>query len=334
MMEKLPKGIRRRGEGYFVDVTVGPVRRTATCATIEDAIEKQAELRLALMRGDRPVSSKVWTMGQAWDECFTHVWEKKRCAPTMLRMRHLIVSYFGEGLPLSAIDTPAVNVWIKHLDKAGNSNGTINRKIAAISTIFRHAIENGQPVTRPIFRRQKEGQGRIRFLTDAEEKTMMRLLEQYGKRDHQDAITVLLDTGVRCGELWNLVVRDVDLKGGLIAVWENKADLPRTVPMTRRVRSIIERRMAGQEQTDRLFPFDNWWLRPMWQRLRDAMDLEDDEQFTPHCLRRTCASRLVQRGVGITVVKEWLGHKTLAVTMRYAILAPKNLLDAAKVLEA
>jgi integrase len=98
-------------------------------------------------------------------------------------------------------------------------------------------------------------------------------------------------------------------------VWGNKADLPRTLPMTRRVRSIVERRMEGLEQTDRPFPFDNWWPRPMWQRLREVMELENDDQFTPHYLRRTCASRLVQRGVGITVVKEWLGHKTLAVTI-------------------
>ena len=53
----------------------------------------------------------------------------------------------------------------------------------------------------------------------------------------------------------------------------------------------------------------------------------------PDTLRHTCASRLVQAGVGLPVVKEWLGHKTNSLTMRYAHLAPKNLLDMVHVLE-
>ena len=53
----------------------------------------------------------------------------------------------------------------------------------------------------------------------------------------------------------------------------------------------------------------------------------------PHALRHTCASRLIQRGVGVALVQSVLGHKTLSMTMRYAHLAPTNLTDAMKVLE-
>lgn len=59
------------------------------------------------------------------------------------------------------------------------------------------------------------------------------------------------------------------------------------------------------------------------------MRLSFDAQFTPHCLRHTCASRLVQSGVGIRVVQEWLGHKTIQMTMRYAHLSPTSLHEAA-----
>jgi len=67
--------------------------------------------------------------------------------------------------------------------------------------------------------------------------------------------------------------------------------------------------------------------------MKTVMNLEHDEQFIPHCLRHTCASRLVQRGVPIMVVQEWLGHKTIQMTMRYAHLCPTNLEAAVKVLE-
>ncbi len=67
--------------------------------------------------------------------------------------------------------------------------------------------------------------------------------------------------------------------------------------------------------------------------MKCVMELEHDDQFIPHCLRHTCASRLVQRGVPILVVQQWLGHKTIQMTMRYAHLCPTNLEEAVKVLE-
>jgi site-specific recombinase XerD len=63
------------------------------------------------------------------------------------------------------------------------------------------------------------------------------------------------------------------------------------------------------------------------------MGLGEDNQFVPHALRHTCASRLVQRGVPLKVVQEWLGHKTILTTMRYAHLAQSNLMSAMQVLE-
>lgn len=71
----------------------------------------------------------------------------------------------------------------------------------------------------------------------------------------------------------------------------------------------------------------------MWNRLRSQMKLNTDKQFVVYALRHTCASRLIQKGVSLRVVGDWLGHKSLTVTMRYAHLSPTNLTDAAKVLE-
>ena len=48
----------------------------------------------------------------------------------------------------------------------------------------------------------------------------------------------------------------------------------------------------------------------------------------------TCASRLVQRRINLKVVQTWMGHKSIQITLRYAHLAPSNLMDAVKVLEA
>lgn len=63
------------------------------------------------------------------------------------------------------------------------------------------------------------------------------------------------------------------------------------------------------------------------------MRLETDSEFVIHALRHTCASRLVNAGVDLYVVKEWLGHSSIQMTEKYAHLNPDKLVHAANVLE-
>lgn len=56
------------------------------------------------------------------------------------------------------------------------------------------------------------------MLTKEEESSLLATCAMWGKVDHADAITVLIGTGLRGSELWNLESRDVDFKGGLLAI--------------------------------------------------------------------------------------------------------------------
>ena len=97
--------------------------------------------------------------------------------------------------------------------------------------------------------------------------------------------------------------------------------------LTRRAKSILVRR--GNT------PFINIsdeYMRSAWNYGKIKLGLELDNQFTFHCTRHTCASRLVQAGIAIQVVQAWLGHKTIKMTLRYAHLAPHNFVEARNVL--
>ena len=63
------------------------------------------------------------------------------------------------------------------------------------------------------------------------------------------------------------------------------------------------------------------------------MGLQSDKQFVFHITRHTFASRLVQSGIGIQIVQDLLGHKTIKMTLRYAHLAPHNKTEARMALE-
>ena len=326
--------VRKRGKRWFVDVSGKGRRLTATCPTKIAAHAREAELRLDLDKGP---GVHCWTLAQAWQRTYDVAWSGMPNDMRMVRMRRLLVGYWGADTRLDRITTDLVDAWARDMLRQGNTGATVNRKLAALSKITRIAAERPErsgyvPANRPVFHYQKEPEGRIREVTEAEEAEIIQLLNQWGQPEAKDVILTLMDTGLRCGELWRLEQRDVDLARGLISVWQSKTGRARHVPMTKRVRAIIERRYhAG-----RLFPYSNDWLRTPWNRLRFMMCLDQDKLFVPHILRHTCACRLMQRGAGIEVVRDWLGHKSFAMTMRYARLAPANLIDlidAAKLLD-
>ena len=69
-----------------------------------------------------------------------------------------------------------------------------------------------------------------------------------------------------------------------------------------------------------------------WKKKSRHNGGEDKEWYVPHLCRHTCATRLVQRGVPLGVVKDWMGHECIQATMIYAHHAPKQLHEAVKVL--
>ena len=84
---------------------------------------------------------------------------------------------------------------------------------------------------------------------------------------------MLVDTGLRNSELWRMEARDVDLKENMLRIWKNKADLPRAIPMTSRVREIIEIR-TKKFPSGRLFPkANNDWFLKTWIRARNILGL-------------------------------------------------------------
>ncbi len=107
----------------------------------------------------------------------------------------------------------------------------------------------------------------------------------------------------------------------------------RSIPQTDRVRELVQKRRAELGEVDEdtlLWPVSYSTYRGAFDRAKERAKLGDD--VTIHTLRHTCASRLVQNAVDIRRVKEWMGHKSLVVTMRYAHLAPEHLFEAAAAL--
>ena len=334
------RGIRQYRSGYIVDVTVGGKRRTKTVATLEEAVALREKLRSAVSNDELngaasiPTPPTFWTLEQATERTMQVVWAGRPAYKTMCINSKIVLDFFGAATPVERITLDDIDRFVAHLlNERGNSGGTVNRKLSCLSRILRTAFERGKLEKMPKMPKRREAEHRIRFLTPEEEARMLTILEAMAPQDVQDAVLCLLYTGFRCGELWRLECRDINLEHGTLTAWKTKNHHPRTIPIVARIRPVIERRFFACGGMGRLFPTaNNDWLRHWWDRMRYHMGMADDPQFVPHMLRHTCATRLSQAGVSMPIIKEWMGHTTITTTARYAHFSPTDLRNAASLL--
>ena len=337
--ETLPRGIRLHKSGkYLVDVCVNKKRKTKTFDTLEEAI-KSRELLLTDTKAEAEAEYNAspendWTLEYAIKRTFQLVWEGKDSARTCEFNSEAAVKFFGPDMRIRLITLDRIDSYVEHLLDSGNSGSTVNRKLSCLSRILRTAQERGKIKSLPKMPRRREGTHRVRFLSPAEEQRVLDTADYLGYQDHKDAITMLIYTGFRCSELWRLERRDVDLQHGTITAWKTKNGNPRTIPIVAKIRPIIEGRMEdAADDTSRLFPTaSNDWLRQVWDKIRLHLGFDKDSQFVPHMLRHTCATRLAQKGASMMIIKEWMGHSAIQTTARYTHFAPKDLLNAARLL--
>lgn len=331
--------IRRRGASWQADITAGGKRHRADFKTAREAEVWEARARAAVLAGEAvpPAVDKApagITLREVYERTARAVWRGKRAERVLVLNASLVVAALGPDRPAAAITTEDVDRMVEGLYLIRNSAGTINRKLAALSRMLRFAQQRGWIERVPHLERQKEGQGRLRFITREEEARIVDWFRHRGYDTYADLVVFLVETGARLGEAlgvrWEHGVNPVE--GRLtVTFWNTKGGAPRTVPMTRRAlaawEALRERHGCGAG------PFDTvreGGLRSAWERMQADLNLPD---VVRHTLRHTCASRLVQAGVDLRRVRDWLGHKSIQVTMRYAHLAPRDLHIAADALD-
>ena len=214
-----------------------------------------------------------------------------------------------------------------------NSKQVTNTKVGYLKTVLDEMVEDGfiKDVSFP--RRLKEKKQKVHYLTQDMERELLSWLNcMQRNREAKDIIECLIDLGCRVNELLNLEKRFVDFDNNQINFNDRKNDNAVAVPMTNRVKSILRRYYREVKDFDKLFSLNYSELNAIWQKARTDLGYADKKFYTLHLCRHTCASRLVQRGCQLLLVKDWLGHEDIKTTMIYAHLAPKALHSIVEVL--
>jgi len=223
-----------------------------------------------------------------------------------------LVRWFG--------DRPAAQVTAQDIERrltelATNSTpATVNRYHALIRRVFSLGVRNGKVDSNPArrIRQRREDNARVRFLSAEEEAALRgKIRELYPEREGE--FDLALHTGMRWSEQYGLRWPEVDAKHAILTIRRSKPGERRYVPLN----SVASAAVEALRRTDETVcaPGQRDWFERVVKEARVR-------NFLWHDLRHTFASRLAMNGESILTIKELLGHKTLAMTLRYAHLAP------------
>ncbi len=327
-----------KGNKWFANFTVDGQRYRKSKDTEVEAVAWEAEIKrriaLGLPTEDLMENKNVgMTLRDLFNKTHERYWNNTKNEDNVIYIQKQLETFFGSNVPIHAITTTRIDDYILACQDKGLAPSTINGKLAVLSKSLKFAHSRGFLKALPSIERMSVvGNQRMRFLTETEEADIITSLEHKDRWHFARFLEWSIDTGLRPSESRALnkkqLSRDPDL-GWIIKVYETKTMHPRVIPLTDRALA------AFNTISDELYPFAQFTkqaIRSAWAIVRAEFG-EDDPDFVFYACRHTCASRLVQRNVPLQIVKEWMGHKTFDMTLRYAKLAPKNMLSAKKALE-
>ena len=200
---------------------------------------------------------------------------------------------------------------------------TLNREIACLKAIYNKAIAwkkfNGVNPVEGIAL-YKENNERKRFMTQAEIQGLFNSSSECLKR----IITFLIFTGARVSEALDLTWGDIDFRNNLIYIRHSKSGYGRQIPLNSTLKIMLENDTMGIEKIDDCYVFPNksgGKIKTIRGPFKTACKRAKIKDLHPHDLRHTAASYLVMSGCDLATVREILGHRDIATTMRYAHLS-------------
>lgn len=202
---------------------------------------------------------------------------------------------------------------------------SVNREIALIKHMLTKAVEWGK-VKENSGKKVKLPKGEVRRTRWLTAEEISRLIPLCHDRI-RPIVIVALHTGMRQGEILSLRRDQVDWENGTITLTDTKNQEVRNTPMNETVKAALR---SVEDHGPLFFPGGLSAIKKNFGKALKAAGITD---FRFHDLRHTVASHLVMQGVDLNTVREILGHKTLAMTLRYSHLAPDYKSRAVNVLD-
>jgi integrase/recombinase XerC len=217
--------------------------------------------------------------------------------------------------------------WIVQLIDNGISNRSVNRKLASLRTYFKWLRKEGEITTNPLAKLQgPKNEKRLPIFVKESElepaKTSLLFPSDFNGVRDELMFELFYQTGIRLSELIGL--KDSDVSEQYIKVL-GKRSKERLIPISNQLSQTIQlfRTMKKKMNIDslKLFTRENGLdLYPslVYRKMNTILEtLTTSDKKSPHVLRHTFATHLLNRGTGLETLKDLLGHANLSATQVY-----------------
>lgn len=235
--------------------------------------------------------------------------------------------------------------YVKYLKDRKLSKSTISRKLSSQRSFIKYCRKHNL-LTNDIFSTisQKKGERKLPTVLSEEEVVQLLTIEvtDFNSMRNRVLYSLLYDTGIRISEALSLSVRDIDLNKNSFVIF-GKGRKERVVFYTNRTKELLkeyltaknqiqrDRKIVDKELRDKLFitnlgkPLSISSVESIFDKQREKFGWQ--KSFTPHVLRHSYATHLLNNGASIRMVQQLLGHSSLSTTQIYTHVSQKKLKD-------
>jgi len=271
--------------------------------------------------------------------------------------RHTIISYqndlqsffnflhdeFGD-IPLNQVTGSFIRSWLAELKNSGMESKSINRKISCLKSFYKFQLKQGHITTSPMTTiiSPKIKKRLPQYVEEKDLQTLFSLVEFPNTWDGQTQLLILkllYATGMRQAELVNLKESQIDAGNCFIKIL-GKGNKERIVPLNSRLMDTILLYMKNKRINFDSFDSLNLFINSKGKKLYAKMVYNIVNKYlslvttidkkSPHVLRHSFATHLMNNGAEINAVKELLGHSSLAATQIYTHNTIEKLKDVYK----
>lgn len=240
---------------------------------------------------------------------------------------------FCNDIDISKIQRTQINSYVRNLHEKKYSPTSIMRKIASLRGFFKWACANEKIKSNPTLTlEQPKIPQKLPKVMTAEE--INSILNQDLSKLHRVIIELLYGCGLRVSELVNLKINDFDLNGKYLEC-TGKGSKDRIVPLGKKAISAIKNYLPEREYNLQKYNLQSKQLlinEKGKQVTRQEVYTFIHEQgkklhkaISPHTLRHTFATHLLENGADLRVVQELLGHSDVSTTQLYTHISKKRL---------